>query len=371
MKVTIITTINHNVGDDFVREGIIYLLKQRFLGENLSIQNVHKHSPITSRYGFEWFRDLRFSRRVDPLLPLTLTKDRVLEADLLVQSGAPVYWSHEGGPNCADSEWFEPLIRRRYQKVKDRVPFINLAAGTCQKYHSDGREFLESKKDVNYIKELHSLTKITTVRDSLARKVLNSLGLDAPVIPCSSIFARDQLGIEPSDPSFVALNYMRGGAHFSFGQKIDYDKWEKAFREFYNQIKISERCIFVCHNQAEVNEARKIDSKANIFFSQDYVDYLKLYSQAKYGIMNRVHGAFMLASFGRPSFVVGNDSRACMAKEIGLRNAFVNDVDVTRLISEYQYLKNGADSFEERFSQIKTKAYQDYQSALIKLENLL
>jgi hypothetical protein len=44
---------------------------------------------------------------------------------------------------------------------------------------------------------------------------------------------------------------------------------------------------------------------------------------------------------------------------------------VTRLISEYQYLKNGADSFEERFSQIKTKAYQDYQSALIKLENLL
>jgi hypothetical protein len=201
--------------------------------------------------------------------------------------------------------------------------------------------------------------------------VLNSLGLDAPVIPCSSIFARDQLGIEPSDPSFVALNYMRGGAHYSFGQKIDYDKWEKAFREFYNQIKISERCIFVCHNQAEVNEARKIDSKANIFFSQDYVDYLRLYSQAKYGIMNRVHGAFMLAGFGRPSFVVGNDSRACMAKEIGLRNAFVNDVDVTRLISEYQYLKNGADSFEERFSQIKTKAYQDYQSALIKLENLL
>jgi len=122
---------------------------------------------------------------------------------------------------------------------------------------------------------------------------------------------------------------------------------------------------------AEAIEARKIDPDANIFLSNNHIDYIKFYARAKFGIMNRVHGAFILASFGRPSFTVGTDSRVRMTEEIGLRNAFVNDVDVTRLISEYQYLKNGADSFEERFSQIKTKAYQDYQSALIKLENLL
>jgi hypothetical protein len=371
MKVTIITTINHNVGDDFIREGIIYLLKQRFPGENLSIQNVHKHSPITSRYGFEWFRNLRFSQPVDQLLPLILTKDRVLEADLLVQSGAPVYWSHKEGPNCANSDWFDPLISRRYKLIQERVPFINLAAGSCQTYHSDGTEFLCSQKDVDYVKKLHEITQITTVRDSLARKILNSLGLNAPIIPCSAIFARDNLGIEPEEPSFVALNYMKGSSHYRFNQDIDIHKWEINFLEFYNQIKNQEQCIFVCHNMAEAIEARKIDPDANIFLSNNHIDYIKFYARAKFGIMNRVHGAFILASFGRPSFTVGTDSRVRMTEEIGLCNAFVNDVDVTRLISEYQYLKNGADSFEERFSQIKTKAYQDYQSALIKLENLL
>ena len=367
MKVTIITTVNHNVGDDFVREGIIYLLKQRFAGENLLIQNIHKHSPVTSRYGFEWFRDLRLSRPVDKFLPLAVTTDRILEADLLVQSGAPVYWSHESGSHCSDNEWFEPLIRRRYKLIKKRASFVNLAAGSCQRYNSDGSEFIRSQKDVDYVKELHELTQITTLRDTLARKILNSLNLDAPVIPCSSIFARNNLEIEPETPDFVALNYMRGGAHFNFGQNIEPERWENTFREFYQTIKDQEKCVFVCHNQAEVKEAQKIDSDANIFLSEDYIDYIKLYAKAKFGIMNRVHGAFVLASFGRPSFVIGTDSRACMAEEIGLRHAFVNDVDIERLMLEYQYMKDGANSFGKRFSSIKTKAYQDYQSALNQL----
>jgi hypothetical protein len=366
MKVAIITTVSHNVGDDFVREGIIYLLKKRFLSQNLSFENIHKHSPITSRYGFEKIRKLRFSRLIDPLLPLKLTGDRILETDLLVQSGAPVYWCHENA-HCSDNEWFDPLIRHRYKVIRDSVPFISLAGGSCQKYHSDGSEFLSYQKDVNYVKEFFELTKVTTLRDTLAKKILNGVGFDAPVIPCSSIFARDNLEIQTDSPNFVALNYMRGGAHFSFGQSIDPDKWEKTFTAFYNQIKEEQQCIFVCHNEAEVNEARRIDPKANIFISEDYRDYVKLYSKAKFGIMNRVHGAFMLASFGRPSFVIGTDSRACMAEEIGLRHAFVNDVDMGKLTSEYEYMCDGANNFEKRFFDIKTKAYQDYQLALSKL----
>jgi hypothetical protein len=367
MKVSIITTVDHNVGDDFVREGIIFLLKQRFAGQDLFFQNIHKHSPITSRYGFEWFRYLRLSQYIDKYIPLTVTKDRILEADLLVQSGAPVYWSIEGMTHCADNEWFTPLIRRRYQRIKEKIPFINLAAGSCQKYHSDGSEFIKSQKDVNYVQELHNLTKLTTLRDQLSKKILNSLSLDASVIPCSSIFARDNLGIEPETPSFVALNYMHGGSHYSFGQNIEPEQWKKIFSEFYHQIKNQENCVFVCHNQAEVKEARNIDDAANIFISQDYIDYIKLYAKAKFGIMNRVHGAFMLASFGRPSFVVGTDSRACMAEEIGLRHAFVSDVDTERLMLEYQYMKDSANNFQERFSNIKAQAYQDYQSALNQL----
>ena len=366
MKVSIITTVNHNVGDDFAREGIIYLLKQKFQHTALNFELIHKHSPITARHDFEWFRNYRFSKYVDRVLPLSLTKDRVLEADILVQSGAPVYWCHPetNGPHCYANEWFNPLIKRRYLKTALKAPFLNLAAGTCQRYDSDGSEFNSCKFCQDYIKELQSLTKVTTVRDKLAKKVLNNMGFDAPVIPCSSIFARELFGIKPENPEYVALNYMSGGAHYVFGQKIEFEKWKNNFKRFYKTISKFEKCVFVCHNQDEVNNAKGIDSNANIFISHDYKDYIRFYAKAKFGIMNRVHGAFLIASFGRPAVLIGNDSRVKMSEEIELRHTFVNNADLDWLLEQYEYLKHEGDNYSEQFKIIKKKAYNDYQEAL-------
>jgi hypothetical protein len=365
-KICFITTVNHNVGDDFVREGIIFLLNQKFKDSVLNFDVIHKHSPITARHGFEWFRNYKLSKYVDQFLPLSITKDRVLEADILVQSGAPVYWCHPKthGPHCSFNEWFRPIIKRRYLKTASKVPFLNLAAGTCQRYDSDGSEFDSCKSCQDYIQELQSLTKVTTLRDKLAKRILNNMGFDAPVIPCSSIFARESFGIEPKNPEYVALNYMKGGAHYVFGQKIEFEKWKNCFKSFYEQISKFEQCVFVCHNQDEVNNAKRIDFHANIFISNNYKDYIRFYAKTKFGIMNRIHGAFLIASFGRPAVLVGNDSRVKMAEEIGLPYIFVNYVNLIWLLEQYEYLKNGADNYLERFNGIKKKAYLDYQEAL-------
>jgi len=361
-----ITTVNHNVGDDFVREGIIYLLTQKFKDTALNFELIHKHSPITTRHGFEWFRNYRFSSYVDRFLPLSITKDRVLEADILVQSGAPVYWCHSetNGPHCYANEWFKPLIKRRYLKTALKAPFLNLAAGTCQRYDSDGSEFDSCKSCQHYIEDLQGLTKVTTVRDKLAKKILNNMGFDAPVIPCSSIFARELFGIEPENPEYVALNYMRGGAHYLFGQKIKFEKWENNFRRFYKTLSNFETCVFVCHNQDEVSNAKLIASNAHIFISHAYRDYIKFYAKAKFGIMNRVHGAFLIASFGRPAVLIGNDSRVKMLEEIGLPHTFVNNADLDWLLEQYEYLKNGGNNYSQKFNWIKKKAYNNYQEAL-------
>jgi hypothetical protein len=365
-NICFITTVNHNVGDDFVREGIMYLLKQKFKNTTLNFELIHKHSPITTRHGFEWFRIYSFSKYVDRILPLSLTKDKVLEADILVQSGAPVYWCHPetNGPHCYSNEWFNPLIKRRYLKTASKAPFLNLAAGSCQRYDSDGSEFDSCNSCQDYINELQNLTKITTVRDKLAKKVLRNMGFNAPIIPCPSIFAREALGIEPEVPEYVALNYMSGGAHYVFGQKIEFEKWESNFKMFYKNISKFEKCVFVCHNREEVRNAKKIDSNANIFISNNYKDYIKFYSKAKFGIMNRVHGAFLIASFGRPAVLVGNDSRAKMVEEIGLEHIFVNNADLDWLLKQYEYLKNECDIYAESFHKIKKKAYNDYHKAL-------
>ena len=101
-----------------------------------------------------------------------------------------------------------------------------------------------------------------------------------------------------------------------------------------------------------------------IYKKNDYLAYMKFYSKAKFGIVNRVHAAFMLASFGKPSIVIGNDSRAKMASAIGLNNYFVNDVNYGLLMDQYDYLNKGADGFYDRFDIIKEKSFNDYMEAL-------
>jgi len=368
MKIAIITTVDHNVGDDFVREGIKYLLRQRFRHKNLEFENIHKHSPITTRYGYENFRNLRLSRKIDKILPKSWSKDRIMEADIVVQSGAPVYWCHEiGGGHCYNNEWYKPLIKERFLKSK-HTKLLNLAAGTCQRYDSDGSEFCEKCNE--YIKEFYELAEVTTVRDSLAQTVFKRIGIDVPVIPCSSIFAIDEHSLQNEGEEYVVVNYMKGGAHYTFGQKIEFEKWEQEFKKFYFEIKKKERVVISCHNQKEVNNALKLDPKAEIFYEKDnYLAYMKFYSKAKFGIMNRVHGAFLMASYGKPSIVIGNDSRARMPEEVGLKHYFVNDVNYDILIDEYYYLQNGADNFKERFQKIKEKAFNDYMNELSKLNN--
>ena len=187
-RVSIITTVNHNVGDDFVREGLKHIIKSVYKDSEFS--NIHKHSPITCRKGFEGFRNYRYSKRVDPILPiLNKQHDLILSADVVIQSGAPVYWCHPmDGNYCSKNEWYKPLIKRRWRK--NPVPLLNLAAGTCQAYHSDLNEFQSYQEELDYIKEFHRLASVTTLRDKASKKLFNSIGIDAPVIPCSSIFAK-------------------------------------------------------------------------------------------------------------------------------------------------------------------------------------
>ncbi len=364
MRVSIITTVNHNVGDDFVRDGIIFLLRQHFGRADFDIELIHKHSPITTRHGFEWFRNQAYSSRVDRFLPLWVTRDRILEADIVVQSGAPVYWCNNTvGWHCAVNEWYTPLIRRRFQK-NSSAKLLNLAAGTCQPYHSDGAEFLQCKQDREYIKEFYETAAVTTVRDSLAKSVLETLGFPAPVIPCSSIFAADLHGLRSTGEDYVVVNYMKGGGHFDFGQDIDASKWEREFRAFYHTCKSMENIVFVCHNRSELDSAHEIDKEAKTFFSNDYLEYMRFYSRGKFGIMNRVHGAFMMASFGKPSLVIGSDTRAKMVAEIGLESAFVNDVDREMLVRKFHELQSRTLSYPQEFTAIKTKAFEDYRRAL-------
>jgi hypothetical protein len=376
MRITTITTLNHNVGDDFVREGILYLLRKVI--PNAEISNVHKHIPLTTRPEWEWLYThgvcrwidriprisaLGVTRRLDSLLPLNCKTDKILNCELLVQSGAPVYWLH-GGASCAGNEWFDPLIRRRWCSVREHVPFISLAGGACQAYNSDGSEFEASIPTLAYIREFFDACRITTLRDPLAAKILSSADRKASVLPCTSIFARIGLGIEPEPPKYIALNYMPMGGHYVYKRGQSGDVWENTFREFVKQLPSDEEYHLVCHNRAELAEARRLFPRLQTFWSPNYRDYLRFFARAKFGIFNRVHAAFALASFGRPSLVAGNDSRARMAHMIGLKDAFVGDLNTVQLIAEFERLRSSWHTYSNTMSQLQFESENAYVLAL-------
>lgn len=371
MKVTFITTLNHNVGDDFVRHGILHLLEHK-LGP-FTTANIHKHIPLTARPEAEWFYHQGISRLLDKMprgkglfwsrlldaLPLNPKTDKVLTCNLLVQSGAPVIW-----PRAYISEWYGPLIERRYKRIKNRVPFVNIGAGSCCSYYSDGEEILADRTTVSFIKELHEACALTTVRDSLSKRILNRLDLDAPIIPCPSIFAADSLRCCPQPPEYVVLNYMPNGGHFTFSQDIAEDKWQQTFVALYKALASRTSVLIVCHNDREYSHTALLLPAAMRFLGHSAEEYLRVYSRARCYIGNRVHGAYAVASFGRPALVIGSDSRAHMMSEIGLSSIYVNNADLDSLVAEYESMIGEMANFSKRMTIVKQAAFASYMKAL-------
>ncbi len=374
-NITLISTINHNCGDDFIREGIIYLLAQKFgpFSPNL----IHKHIPLTSRPEWEWFYSNGFSRYLDKLpkakglfwsriidsLPLNGKTDKVLICDLLVQSGAPVFWK-----GAHKNEWYDPLIRRRYQRIRNRVPFINIGAGACAPYHSDGSDILRDPADAAYFRELHGACAVTTVRDSLSKKILNRLELDAPVIPCPSLFAADRLEVVPREPEYAALNFMPLGGHYAYDQGVDAGKWERTFVALHQAVSREMPVMLVCHDAGELRHARRFLPEARTFLASTAREYLDCYSRAHCFIGNRVHGAYAVASFGRPALVVGSDTRALMMAEIGMPSVFVNDSTLNGIVAWYNEVTGKTAYYSEEMRRIKRQAFSDYMAALDRLK---
>ena len=283
---------------------------------------------------------------------------------MLVQAGTPVFYCFDNGHGCHEIEWFRPLIEKRYLKMPQRVPFLNLGAGSCQVYDSDGSEFNRMTKCREFIKNLFDISSVTTLRDGLSKRILNDLGFDAPVIPCPSIFARDELAIVPGEPEYIALNFRPIAAEHDLWQEIGVDRWKKIFLQFASEAERRFPVVFVCHNDNEVKATLQISPSAKIFFSKSAADFLRFYSKAKFYVGTRVHGAFATASFGRPAFLIGSDSRAKMMTEISLGNAFVNDVTIEILLGALEELEGQAGTYEKTMKSLKEKAFNSYMTAL-------
>jgi len=359
MSAAIITTVRHNIGDDFVREGILYLLNNA--GLDCAVEVIHKHSPVTVVRGLEFVRNLHVSHVLEPLTRAIGLSNRIDDAHVLIQSGAPIYWCHEGGPHCSDNEWFDPLIRQRFLPNRRDRPFLNIAGGSCQRYHSDGSELELCSACMSYLREFFDACDLTLLRDELARRMLNLAGRDARVLPCTSIFARDQLKMRSEPGEYIVLNFMENGGHYTFGQEIDAGSWRRLFVELAGIVAKMGRVVIACHTPHEEALARElVPSLDRFLIPNEHTEFMKFYSRAKWGVLNRVHGAFMMASFGRPAVVVGSDSRARMIENLNLDAYFVGDISSAALEGIAESARSRCNGYLEEIEEIRMSARLAY-----------
>jgi hypothetical protein len=160
------------------------------------------------------------------------------------------------------------------------------------------------------------------------------------------------------------MNYMPGGAHYTLGQTIESEKWEANFIKIHAELSLLHEVIVICHSAGEVLAIRKLVPTARTFFSPRPEDYLNVLSQARFGIVNRVHAGVALAGFGRPAVVVGNDSRAGMAELLGLPVVFVNNATPAVLLEHIESFHQNPEDWSHRLLTVKEEARLQYLGLL-------
>jgi hypothetical protein len=364
MRIGLITTLNTNLGDDLVREGICRVLARLFPRHALTFIPVNKHEPLSVYPRWHPIQLARATRylprgrfRMARWLERgfsTLRLSRFETCDLIVQCGAPVMWA-----GCHACEWAGPLWHRVVGRLSQRIPVLNLAAGSCYPWERQPTEVADPL-EARYLRTILGYCRLNTVRDKLAQRLSTSLGVEAPVIPCSSFLVADGAARAPANGELLLISYMARAGHYDWNQGIDPAAWRETVKTLLTQLRMRHRLAFLCHNAAEVQLAEELDSTVPRIWPRTSQEYPALVAEAKVALCNRLHASVALASLGIPSVAVGTDTRLLMVEALGLPCLYVKQATVGRLEEELENLLRHRLREQERLLALRAKTWSEY-----------
>lgn len=306
LKIGFLTTLGRNVGDEFIREGVKAILDR--IVDSYEPLYIDKHNPETL-----------FSMVADEVRPHT---DKYFDCDIFIQCGAPVYWHFfDGQARSVVSEWHNWLWVQRVlnAKAQQHPWFINLGAGSCQPWGDDGSAFVNDLDCARFARLAGARAEITIVREAIAARILSQLGVSSIDLPCPAFLAGARHHSPRATTGAIGVNLMSGSGHFKLDAAFDQEKWESEIKRFLNLLRKDKHIVFIAHDEEEAKfQASLADANERVFLSDNWRDYLDVYSTCYAVIANRVHGAVCAAGFGVPSIIIGNDSRAEIGRSIGL-----------------------------------------------------
>jgi len=347
-KISFMTTLGCNVGDEFIREGICSFLDEifddwlPFYVNKVDLKTLQTHA-------------------LDEACAL---KDKFQDTDIIIQAGAPVYWNINESTSY-NVEWAEELWEKRIFKLGHTKPILNIAAGACQPYPGFAKDFLQNAQCREFAQKVDSSCAWTSVRDPLASQILYALNIEHDVLPCSAFHAARRLKTQPCVGTFIGVNLMPKGGHYRLKENIDSHAWDIAVQGFLTDVRKRHKLLFIAHDLLEVEYMKQfVEGDEKIFHSTNYLDYLPTYGQCAAVVANRVHGGVCAAGFGRPSIIVGNDTRLLIADYIGIPSFYVADVDAPLLIDVLETAVSTASKETDRLLELRENSALRYIAAI-------
>jgi hypothetical protein len=369
MRIGLITTLNTNIGDDLIRQGIILIFREIFKNDKLEFVLINKHYPMTvypTWHPVHWTKIVPHfgaRRSVSKYLNKVLYNfgfSLFDDCDVIIQSGAPVFWD---GSHSA--EWADILWRHTLGRLHKDVVILNLAAGSCYPWEKKAGIKI-SDKDEEYFKTILGYSKLTTVRDVIAKTICKSLDYNVPYLPCTAFLngQRCDRDISLSDDKMILINYMYGGGHYDWGQGINKISWKDNVINFIKNIRKRHKVGFLCHNKNEYELAYHIDSSVPRFYPKNPKEYTEIVSIAKVALCNRMHASVVLASYGIPSIAVGTDTRLLMVKALGLPCIYVKDANNEILENTIEDILTNRNNEKERLLFLRSNTWNNYKKEI-------
>ena len=267
----ITTTGNRNTGDELIRIGFKTLVTELDpKAEFLLLDKEQWHNPETILY------------------------------DKAILCGMPLFWNNEISVSQTIG-WWDALFR--YSDIK-KNNFLILGVGSVIGIKGIRNEIMFGAA----IQEVIDSSFAITVRDNSYK--YNSGLIDSI---CPAAFAVKKA----KEPKYRLCTLMHQGAHDTHFNPKEADIWKRDINT-YTEYLLDNNFYFIEHASKPYYEDGELLGwpKDKIIRFSTAEEYLDIYSQAECYIGNRMHGAVVTASIGRPALAIGYDSRMEMVTKV-------------------------------------------------------
>lgn len=376
VNVAILGHFTGNIGHLFMAEGIKNIVSEAFKGKEVEVSNFEQHKPFCIYKNY-----LNILNTIKPgslnLFKQILNTEKISNLLWRKHSIHLNYFNMAivaGGPNIvrnvgSSGDMCLMLHHMLGAFYFNHVPVFNLSNGSCFPLENIPEIMYES--DSKFWQRSLIYCHKTTVRDAVAKRLFQSIGYDAHLIPCLALASGYSFGkLGERERKYIVINYQRKGANEDWGQNVKEEQWKDIIKGVIINLKKRHKIIMLCHNQVEVNIANELAiAGIEVTYPRTIETYAKVILAAKVGLVSRLHAAIPLAGVGIPSIVIGTDTRLFSAKLLGLQTIYVKDAISDILVDNIENLIINSDKERDRLFALREETKKKYITLLQELQS--